>query len=91
MLFRSGTVVMITRPERLQEMIAACDGRFGFLTLLPIHPHENDPAIRLLIRGTKGSKAPLSILPGLVLHGPDGRFTPYVEKLHAGEASLTLV
>jgi hypothetical protein len=25
------------------------------------------------------------------LHGPDGRFTPFVEKLHAGEASLNLV
>ncbi len=86
-----GNFVMITRPERLQEIIVACEGRFGFLTLLPIHPHEGDPAIRLLIRGTKGSKAPLSILPGLVLHGPDGRFTPFVEKLHAGEASLNLV
>jgi tRNA1(Val) A37 N6-methylase TrmN6 len=46
------------------------------------------PAIRLLLSGTKGSRAPLTILPPVVLNGPDGRFTPEAEALHRGEATL---
>ena len=37
-----------------------------------------------LVRGRKGSKAPLALLPGLVLHGEDGAFTPAAEAVHRG-------
>jgi len=45
-------------------------------------------ASRILVSGIRGSRAPLEILPPLVLHGPDGRFTPEAEAIHRGEAAL---
>jgi tRNA1(Val) A37 N6-methylase TrmN6 len=53
-----------------------------------VHPGADRPAIRFLLSGTKGSRAPLSILPPLILNGPDERFTPQAEALHRGEADL---
>jgi tRNA1(Val) A37 N6-methylase TrmN6 len=46
------------------------------------------PAIRFLLNGTKGSRAPLSVLPPLILNDADGRFTPEAQALHKGEADL---
>jgi tRNA1(Val) A37 N6-methylase TrmN6 len=53
-----------------------------------VHPSAHRPAIRFLVCGIKGSRAPVSILPPLILNGPDGRFTPQAEALHRGEADL---
>ncbi len=53
-----------------------------------VHPDADRPAIRFLLSGVKGSRAPLTILPPLVLNGPDGRFTSQAEALHRGEAIL---
>ena len=53
-----------------------------------MHPHADRPAIRVVLSGIKGSRAPLTVLPPLVLNGPDGRFTPQAEALHRGEADL---
>jgi tRNA1(Val) A37 N6-methylase TrmN6 len=55
--------------------------------VLPIHPRAGEPAHRIIVRGVKGSRAPLRILPGLMLHEGAG-FTPLVEALHRGEAVL---
>ncbi len=40
------------------------------------------------MRGVKGSRAPFSIMPGLILHEADGRFTEQAEALHRGEGRL---
>ena len=45
-------------------------------------------AIRVLISGLKGSKAPLRLLPALVLHDAAGAFTPVSAAIHRGEAVL---
>ena len=60
----------------------------GDLALRPIHPRADAPAIRLLISGTKGSKAPLRLLPGLTLHEADGAATPLAAAIQRGEATL---
>ena len=46
---------------------------------------QTRPAIRLLITAVKGSRGPFTLLPPLVLQGPDGRFTPELEALNAGQ------
>jgi tRNA1(Val) A37 N6-methylase TrmN6 len=43
------------------------------------------PATRLILRGRKGSRAPLTLAPPLILHA-GGRFTPRAEALHRGAA-----
>jgi tRNA1(Val) A37 N6-methylase TrmN6 len=85
MLAPGGLFVMIHRPEALGAILAAIGGRLGALTLLPVHSTLEASAHRLLLSGVKGSKAPLRLAPGLVLHGPDGRLTAEADALHRGE------
>lgn len=79
-----GSLVMIHRADRLADILAGLDRRFGAITLRFIHPRRDEPAIRLLASGIKGSRAPLSILPPLVLHEAEGRPTPESAAIHAG-------
>ena len=85
MLAPGGRFVMIHRPDALGLILAAIGSRLGGLALLPIHPAAGASAHRLLILGVKGSKAPMRLAPGLVLHGADGRMTPEADALHRGE------
>ena len=80
-----GRFVMIHRPEALSAILAAIGSRLGALALLPVHPAIGASAHRLLVSGVKGSKAPLRLAPGLVLHGPDGRLTAEADAIHRGE------
>ncbi len=83
-----GRFVMIQRADALPALLPAFAGRLGDLALRPVHPRADAPAIRLLIFGTKGSKAPLRLLPGLTLHEPDGAATPLAAAIQRGEATL---
>ena len=83
-----GRLVLIHRADRLAACLGILGDRLGGIELRFVHPSEDRPAIRLLLSGVKGSRAPLSILPPVVLNGPDGRFTPQAEALHRGEAGL---
>ncbi len=46
------------------------------------------PAIGVIVSGIKGSRAPASIDPGLVLHGPDQAFLPEIEAVFRYGAAL---
>lgn len=70
-----GSLTLIHQPAVLPEMLEALKGRFGGVTVYPLFPRRGQPAIRMLVRGTKGSRAPLQLLEGMVLHGPSGAFT----------------
>ena len=80
-----GRFLMIHRPEALSVILAAIGDRLGALAILPVHPTIGASAHRLLVSGVKGSKAPLRVSPGLVLHGADGPLTPEADALHRGE------
>ena len=86
-----GRFVLIHRPDALGLILAAADGRFGALAIRPIHPKADSAAVRVLVSGLKGSRAPLSILPGFVLHETDGQFTREAEAVHRGEASISWI
>jgi tRNA1(Val) A37 N6-methylase TrmN6 len=80
-----GRFVMIHRPDALSVILAAIGGRLGALALLPVHPTIGESAHRLLVSGAKGSKAPLRLSPGLILHGAEGRLTAEADAIHRGE------
>jgi len=88
LLAPGGRFVMIQRVDALPALLPAFAGRLGELALRPVHPRADAPAIRLLIAGTKGSKAPLQMLPGLTLHEADGSATPLAAAIQRGEAEL---
>lgn len=82
-----GTLYLVHRADALRPILDALDGRFGALAIRPLHPRAGEAAHRLIVRGIKGSRAPLQLLPGLVLHGVDGAFVPEAERvLRAPEA-----
>jgi tRNA1(Val) A37 N6-methylase TrmN6 len=79
-----GALTMIHRADALPGLLAASANRFGAIALRFIHPQAGEAAIRVLLRGVKGSRAPLRVLPPLVLHRADGRFTQEAEALQRG-------
>jgi tRNA1(Val) A37 N6-methylase TrmN6 len=85
-----GTATLIHRADALGELLAACAGRFGGLAILPLQAGAGEPAGRILLQGIKGSRAPLALLPGLVLHGADGTVHPRVEAVLRAGAPLSI-
>ena len=80
-----GRLGLIHRADALPACLAALGGRFGAIAVRPVHSRADRAAIRILVSAVKGSRGPAALLPPLVLHGPDGRFTPEAEALHRGE------
>jgi len=84
-----GEIVFIYPAAGLGEMLAALGPRFGGLTILPLCPRPEAPASRILVRGVKGARAPLTLLASRALHGRDGNgFAPPFETIFRGEAAL---
>ena len=77
----SGMFILIHRPEALTVILNSLNRRVGAITLLPVHPRREARASRILLRGTKGSRAPLGIAPPLFLHDKNG-FTVVAEAIH---------
>lgn len=83
-----GRVAMIHKTEALPRILSAFANRFGGISVLPVHARADEPAIRVIVTGIKGSRAPLSIKPSLVLHGPDQAFLPEIEAVFRYGAAL---
>jgi tRNA1(Val) A37 N6-methylase TrmN6 len=86
-----GVVTLIWRADGLADVLAALGKDFGAITVLPVHPKPGAAAIRVLVRATKGSRAPLLLLPGFLLADANSKPTAAAEAiLRKGEAlSLT--
>jgi len=74
-----GLISLIYRTERLGEVIACSQGRFGDLQVLPVYSKANEAAKRIVIRGKRASNAPLRIVPGIVMHDDEGNPTPQAD------------
>lgn len=85
-----GTVTLIHRAEALGDLLALFEGRFGGIAVYPLFPREGAPAKRILVQGIKGSRAPLELLPGMVLHAQDGRYTEEADLILRGGAGLRI-
>jgi len=84
-----GQAIFIYPAERLSAVLAALEPRFGGLVVLPLLPRPGAAASRVLVRGTKGSRAPLTLLASRALHGEDGRaFAPEFDAIFRGMAVL---
>jgi tRNA1(Val) A37 N6-methylase TrmN6 len=80
-------LTLIHRPEYLGMLLRQLEGRFGEIAIYPLFPKQGEPAVRIILQGRKGSKAAPSLLQGLILHEPDGRYTAQAEAvLRGGEA-----
>jgi len=84
-----GTITLIHRADRLGDLLALLAPKAGAFQVRPVHPFADAPAKRVLVRAVKTGKAPLRLLPPLVLHARDGaKHTAEAEAVLRGEARL---
>lgn len=84
-----GTITVIHRADRLADLLGLLAPKAGSFQIRPIHPFADEAAKRVLVRAIKTGKAPLKLLPALVLHDRGGpKHRPEVEAILRGEAGL---
>ncbi|CAN7237184.1 methyltransferase [Phenylobacterium sp. LjRoot219] len=85
-----GTITVVHRADRLSELLALLAPKAGSVQVRPIHPFADVPAKRVLVRAIKTGKAPLLLLPPLVLHARDSaaKHSPEAEAILRGQAAL---
>jgi tRNA1Val (adenine37-N6)-methyltransferase len=83
-----GSFTVIVRADRLGQVLADLPP-YG-VTVFPLWPSEDKPASRIVVQIRKNSRAPPCLLPGLILHEKDGRYTPEADAVlrHAGSLAL---
>ena len=86
-----GRILMIHRADRLADILALLGEKAGSFSILPIQPFADAPAKRVLVQAIRSGRAPLRLLPPLVLHDRSGaKHTPEAEAILRGEAGLEL-
>lgn len=90
-----GWLTVVQLAERLGEILAALEGRAS-AAVLPLAPRDGAEAGRVIVQARKGARAPLRLLPPLVLHrghshSEDGaEFTPAAHAVLRGGEALPL-
>ncbi|HYI29511.1 MAG TPA: methyltransferase, partial [Bradyrhizobium sp.] len=73
LLHSAGTLTLIWRADGIAQVLAALEPDFGGVAVLPVYGRAGQPAIRILVHASKGSRAPLMLLPGLELNDLAGK------------------
>lgn len=63
-----GTTTFIARTDRLADLMAALPKSLGSLRIAPLAAREDRPAKRFILQGIVDGRAPLVLLPPVVLH-----------------------
>jgi len=90
LLKSNGRLAMIWRADGIAEVLAALERGFGSLEILPVHADVTAPAIRILIRATKGGRAPTRLHAALLLNDESGMPNKEVQQILAGKGGLPL-
>ena len=84
-----GKIVVIHRADRLADLLALLGAGAGSFAVRGVHPYADEPAKRVLVQAIKTGRAPLRLLPPLVLHDRSGaKHTAEAEAVLRGEAAL---
>lgn len=85
-----GTITLIHRADRLADLLALLAPKAGSFRIRPVAPFADAPAKRVIVRAIKTGKAPLVLLPPLVMHarGAGQKHTAAAEAILRGEAPL---
>jgi tRNA1(Val) A37 N6-methylase TrmN6 len=84
-----GTITLIHRADRLADILSLLAPKAGSFRIRPVAPFADAPAKRVIVRATKTGKAPLVLLPPLIMHERDGsKHSVQAEAILRGEAGL---
>jgi tRNA1(Val) A37 N6-methylase TrmN6 len=90
MVRAKGSLTVIHRADRLDALLALLAGKAGEITLFPLWPGDGKPAKRIIVRARKGIASPTRLLPGMILHEADGRYTTAAEAVLRDAAALEM-
>ena len=85
-----GSVTLIHRADRLDELLGTLRGKAGDIAVLPLWPGSGKPAKRIIVQARKGSAAPLKLSSGLLLHDSGGAFTAEADAVLRDAAPLVI-
>jgi tRNA1(Val) A37 N6-methylase TrmN6 len=84
-----GQMLLIHRADRLGDILSGFAPQAGSIRIRPVQPFAERPAKRVLVKAIRGGKAPLVLLPPLVLHDRSGaKHTPEADAILRGDATL---
>ena len=83
-----GFFTAILRADRLNEALGALPEKG--VCVFPLWPHQGETPKRVIVQARKGSNAPFALLPGLVLHQPDGSWTSEADAVLRRGTALAL-
>ena len=84
-----GTITLIHRADRLADLLAGLAPKAGSIRIRPVQPRAASPASRVIVRAVRGGRAPLALLPPLVLHPEgEGKHTEAAEAILRDAAPL---
>jgi len=84
-----GTITLIHRADRLADILNLLAPKAGSFQIRPVLPFADEAAKRVLVRAIKTGKAPLRLLPALVVHDREGgKHTAQTEAILRGDAAL---
>jgi tRNA1(Val) A37 N6-methylase TrmN6 len=85
-----GDIVFIHRADRLGDILSGLSDKAGSFIVRPIQPFIDKDAKRVIVRAQRLGKAPLRLLPPLILHDNGVRkHTETVEAILRGDEVLT--
>ena len=86
-----GSVTIVHRADSLGRLLSAfTDCNIGGIHVAPLYAREGSPASRVIVQGIKGSKAPMQLLRGVVLHDQANGFTAPASSILRQGASFAL-
>lgn len=85
-LIANGCFTLIFSADRIAELIALLPDTFGPIKVLPLLAGEGKAAKRAILQARKMPGRSIEILPGLILHQPNGAYTSAADQIlrHGG-------
>lgn len=84
-----GRLFVVHRADRLGDILAGLQPlRVGEIRVFPLWPKDGKAATRVVVAARRDAKTPLEVLPGLLLHHPDGSYTDKADDILRRGAAL---
>ncbi len=86
LLKNNGKVVMIHRPERLEEIMKSMtDNNITPKIIRFIYPKEGQNSNMIIIEGRKNARKGIKVLPPLIVHNKDNEYRDEIKKMFGGD------